>query len=147
MTARVPFEYAVLRAVPRVERGESITAGVVVYCRERDFLGGRIDLDAERPRAVDPQVDVGAVHAALEALADVCRPDAPGPAAALEIGARFRWVTAPAARSFSPRRCTPGSPRTRPLNWIGCWRFWSGGRPAVSGRDRHHSRRGVDVDG
>jgi hypothetical protein len=95
MTARVPFEYAVLRAVPRVERGESINAGVVVYCRDRDFLGARIDLDVDRLRALDPQVDVDAVHAALEAVADACRPDGTGPAAELEIGARFRWVTAP----------------------------------------------------
>ena len=95
MTARVPFEYAVLRAVPRVERGESINAGVVVYCRERDFLGARIDLDVARLRALDPQVDVDAVQAALEAVAEACRPDGTGPAAELPIGARFRWVTAP----------------------------------------------------
>jgi hypothetical protein len=95
VTARVPFEYAVLRAVPRVERGESINAGVVVYCRERAFLGARVDLDVDRLRALDPHVDVDAVHAALAAAADVCGPDGDGPAGGLEIGARFRWLTAP----------------------------------------------------
>ena len=95
MTARVPFEYAVLRAMPRIERGESINAGVVVYCRDRDFLGARIDLDVDRLRALDQQVDVSAVRAALDAVAEVCRADASGPSAELEIGARFRWVTAP----------------------------------------------------
>jgi len=46
---RETFEYAVLRVIPRVERGEALNAGVVVYCRQRDYLGSRVRLDVEEP--------------------------------------------------------------------------------------------------
>jgi hypothetical protein len=92
---RLPFEYAVVRVVPRVDRGESMNAGVLVYCRERDYLGAAVDLDADRLRALDAGIDVAAVRAALDAVAGTCDPDGDGPAAAEQIGRRFRWLTAP----------------------------------------------------
>jgi hypothetical protein len=93
--ARYPFEYAVLRVVPRVERGESINAGVLVYCRALDYLGAAVHLDVDRLRALDPSVDVPHVEAALRSMADACTPDGAGPAAGEEIGRRFRWLTSP----------------------------------------------------
>jgi hypothetical protein len=102
MSGLVPFEYAVLRVVPRVERGEAINAGVLVYCRDRDFLGARVDLDAARLRALDPAADVEAVRAALEAAADTCGTDGSGPAAAEQIGRRFRWLTSPRSTVVQP---------------------------------------------
>jgi hypothetical protein len=53
------FEYALLRVVPRVERGEFINAGVVLYCQEARFLGARVHLDSDRLRALDPPLDPG----------------------------------------------------------------------------------------
>ena len=35
-----PFEYAVLKVVPRVERGEAINVGVVVIARAERYLRG-----------------------------------------------------------------------------------------------------------
>ncbi len=61
MTERMPFEYAVLRVVPRVERGEAINAGVIVYCRDQDFLGARVHLDTARLTALDPSADPAAI--------------------------------------------------------------------------------------
>jgi hypothetical protein len=93
---RVTFEYAVLRVVPRVERGEVMNAGVLVYSRPRDFLGAAIWLDADRLRALDPGADVEGIERALQAVVDVC--DATpgcGPAGREELGSRFRWLTAP----------------------------------------------------
>ena len=52
-----PFEYALLRVVPRVERGEFVNGGVVLYCQEKRFLEAAIDLDPERLRALGPQLD------------------------------------------------------------------------------------------
>ena len=98
---RVPFEYAVLRVVPRVERGESINGGVVVYCRERAYLGARVALDVDRVRALDPDVDVEAVTAALDAVATTCD-GAAGPATGEDIGRRFRWLTAPRSTVVQP---------------------------------------------
>jgi Protein of unknown function (DUF3037) len=95
-----PFEYAVLRVVPRVERGESINAGVLVYCRARDYLAGRVELDRARLRALDPAADVGAISAALEGFSDSC--EGSGPAAGDGIGPRFRWLTAPRSTVVQP---------------------------------------------
>ena len=74
---RVAFEYAVLRAVPRVDRGECINVGVVLYCQARDFLGAAVHLDEGRLRLLDPEADVDAVAAALAGVRAVCRGDAP----------------------------------------------------------------------
>jgi hypothetical protein len=92
---RYPFEYAVLRIVPRIERGESINGGVLVYCRALDFLGAAVHLDVDRLRALDPSADVEHVSAALEAIAQTCTSDGTGPASGEEIGRRFRWLTSP----------------------------------------------------
>jgi hypothetical protein len=97
------FEYAVLRVVPRVERGESTNAGVVVYCRARWFLAARTHLDPDRLRALDPNADVTGVRAALHAAERLCRggPDA-GQAAADAPGRRFRWLVAPRSTVLQP---------------------------------------------
>ncbi|MGY1634714.1 DUF3037 domain-containing protein [Geodermatophilus sp. SYSU D01186] len=94
--SRDTFEYAVLRVVPRVERGESLNAGVLVYCRQRDYLGSRVHLDVERLHALDPTADADAIRRALQVAADVCAADPVVGAAGREaLGARFRWLTAP----------------------------------------------------
>jgi hypothetical protein len=102
VTSRDPFEYAVLRVVPRIDRGEAVNAGVVLYCRAAGFLGARVHLDATRVRALDPNADVAAIAAALEAAADTCTEDGGGPAAAQDIGRRFRWLTAPRSTVVQP---------------------------------------------
>jgi hypothetical protein len=103
------FEYAVLRVVPRIDRGEAINAGVLVYCRPRRYLGARIDLDAERLRALDPAADVEAVRQALAAIAAVCAGSDPageigtsGEIGQQDIGRRFRWLTAPRSTVVQP---------------------------------------------
>jgi hypothetical protein len=97
---RVAFEYAVLRVVPRVERGESINAGVIVYSQAASFLGARVHLDADRLRAIDPDADVEAISAAVEAAADTC--NGMGTGSGEEIGRRFRWLTAPRSTVVQP---------------------------------------------
>jgi Protein of unknown function (DUF3037) len=100
---RDTFEYAVLRVVPRVERGEALNAGVLVYCRQRDYLGSRVHLDPGRLRALDPTADAAAIEKALQAAADVCAADPAAGAAAREaLGSRFRWLTAPRSTVVQP---------------------------------------------
>ncbi|GAA1767431.1 MULTISPECIES: DUF3037 domain-containing protein [Streptomonospora] len=97
------FEYALVRVVPRLERGEQVNAGVIVYCRARRFLGARCVLDEERLRALDPGVDVTGVARALEAVELVCRGGAgAGPARDEDSGRRFRWLTAPRSTIVQP---------------------------------------------
>lgn len=97
------FEYAVLRVVPRVERGECFNAGVLVYCRARSFVAARTHLDETRLRALDPDADVAGVRAALRAVEGVCAGgDAAGQAAGDDAGRRFRWLIAPRSTVVQP---------------------------------------------
>ena len=66
MSAEHTYDYAIIRVVPRVDRGELINAGVILSCPAVDFLEARIDLDAARLHALDPAVDVEAIRANLE---------------------------------------------------------------------------------
>jgi len=91
-----PFEYAVLRVVPRVDRGEAMNAGVLVYCRPLDYLRAWVELDIGRLRALDPTADVAAIERALAAVVMVCEADpGAGQAGLQDIGRRFGWLTAP----------------------------------------------------
>ncbi|WP_250642935.1 DUF3037 domain-containing protein [Frankia sp. AiPa1] len=90
------FEYAVIRLVPRVERGEFLNVGVVLYCQRSGFLDLRCRLDAARLTMLDPYLDVEWVATHLGAFAAVCRGGAAaGPAGRPGVGERFRWLTAP----------------------------------------------------
>ncbi|MFC4906333.1 DUF3037 domain-containing protein [Actinomadura gamaensis] len=97
------FEYATVRVVPRIERGESMNVGVLVYCRALDYLGCATHVDEARLRALDPSLDVDGVRTALAAVAGLCRggEDA-GQAAAEPPGGRFRWLTAPRSTIVQP---------------------------------------------
>ncbi|MFG6191061.1 DUF3037 domain-containing protein [Nonomuraea sp. JJY05] len=88
------YEYAVIRVVPRVERGELINAGVLLYCQPRGYLCARVELDAARLRALDPNADLDGVRRALSAYELACG-ERPGPLAEEPLGGRFRWLTAP----------------------------------------------------
>ncbi|MER6915834.1 DUF3037 domain-containing protein [Streptomyces sp. NPDC000594] len=103
MSERQVFEYALLRVVPRVERGECFNAGVVVYSRGHSFVGARTHLDEAKLRALDPDADITGVRAALHAVESVCRGgEAAGQAAADEAGRRFRWLVAPRSTVVQP---------------------------------------------
>jgi hypothetical protein len=91
-----PFDYAVIRVVPRVERGEFVNAGVIVSCPSRGYLKARVELDAERLAALDPTFDRDAVERHLAAILRVCEGGAQaGPIGLLPQRARFHWLVAP----------------------------------------------------
>jgi len=93
--SREPFEYAVVRVMPRVERGEFVNAGVVVYCQNLDYLCALTSTDETRWLALDGDLDVAGVRSALAAYADTCTGES-GPAGdEMSRGQRFRWLTAP----------------------------------------------------
>ncbi|MEV0589563.1 DUF3037 domain-containing protein [Nonomuraea sp. NPDC050310] len=88
------YEYAVIRVIPRVERGELINAGVLLYCQQRAYLCARVELDAVRLRALDPAADLAGVRQSLSAYQLACA-DEEGPLSRESLGSRFRWLTAP----------------------------------------------------
>lgn len=103
MSERHVFEYAVLRVVPRVERGECFNAGVLVYCRAKSFVAARTHLDERKLEALDPQADVLGVRAALRAVEGVCGGgEGAGQAAGDDPGRRFRWLIAPRSTVVQP---------------------------------------------
>jgi hypothetical protein len=98
-----PFSYAVIRIVPRVDRGERINAGVVVFCRPRDYLAARTELDEARLAALAPDLDPAAVRPHLEAIERIAAGDpSAGPIARLDTTARFHWLVAPASTIIQP---------------------------------------------
>ncbi|MEO8273136.1 MAG: DUF3037 domain-containing protein [Chloroflexota bacterium] len=103
---RDAFEYAVLRVAPRVERGELVNVGVVLFCRTRRFLDVKVALGDRQTtalRALAPDVDLDTVQAHLTSIqAIVAGTASAGPIAALDAPERFRWVTAPSSTVIQP---------------------------------------------
>jgi hypothetical protein len=90
---KTPYEYAVIQAVPRIERGELINVGVVLYSQRHDFLAARTHLHEDRLRALDPTADFDAIGEALASWERTCIGE--GAAAGMKQGERFRWLVAP----------------------------------------------------
>lgn len=90
------FDYAIVRVVPRVERGEFINAGVIVFCLEHKFLEARVVVDEARLKALWPAVDLDLVRRHLEAIPKVAAGDpSAGPIARLSLRERFHWLVSP----------------------------------------------------
>ena len=97
------FQYALLRAVPSLPRGEALNVGVVLYSPRHRFLEARTTLDPERLRLLDPDLDLDAVRAHLELIEQVAagEPTA-GPIARLDRSERFGWITSPSSTAIQP---------------------------------------------
>ena len=96
MPAPCTYDYAILRVVPRVERGEFVNAGVIVSCPGKNYLKARVELDAERLAALDPGFDRETVERHLAAIPLICEGGARGgPIGLLPPRSRFHWLVAP----------------------------------------------------
>lgn len=96
MPALASYDYAIVRVVPRVERGECINVGVILFCRTRRFLGARIELDPDRFAAFAPRIDRAALVQHLDVLPRIAAGDrGAGPLARLSLAERFHWLVAP----------------------------------------------------
>jgi hypothetical protein len=90
------FDYAIVRVVPRVERGEQINAGVIVSCPTQGYLAARVALDRARLHALSPASDAADIEAALAVIPRIAAGDPlGGPIAALPRSERFHWLVAP----------------------------------------------------
>ena len=99
-----PFQYALVRVVPRVERGEALNAGVVLFCRARSYLAARTALDERVLEALAPGCQAEEVRPHLRVVEAVAAGDveAGGAVAALPQSERFHWLTAPASTIVQP---------------------------------------------
>ena len=117
MAAEYSYDYAIIRVVPRVERGEMMNVGVILSCADLDFLEARIEPDETRLMALDPTLDMDAVRGHLATIPIVCQGGAAaGPIGELPARGRFRWLVSPRStiiqmspvhtgRTADPARC------------------------------------------
>lgn len=97
------FQYAVLRVVPSMQRGEGMNVGVVLHARRHRYLALRTALDPDRLRALDPDLDLDALREHLHGLTRVAE-GAPGAGAiaAMPRSDRFGWLAAPSNTVVQP---------------------------------------------
>ena len=106
------YDYAIVRVVPRVERGEFINAGVIVSCAAIGYLQARIELDEAKLLALDPGADVAGIRSGLAAIPIICAGGkAAGALGTLSTRERFHWLVAPRSTSIQTSpvhtgRCT-----------------------------------------
>ena len=106
---RNAFQYAIVRVLPRVERGESLNVGVVLLCRQKGFLGARIALDEKRLAAFAPDLDPATIRPHLDAIERIAAGDpTAGPIAALGQAERFHWLVSPSSTIIQPSEVHAG---------------------------------------
>ncbi len=103
------FEYAVIRLVPKVERGERINVGVVLYCKSLRFLDFKYEVEPDKLAAISPKTDLPEVCNHLDAFNEIClgSKDA-GPLGKQDIASRFRWLTAKRSTIIQASEVHPG---------------------------------------
>jgi hypothetical protein len=107
--SRSVFEYAIIRVLPRVERGEFLNVGVVLYCKYQQFLQAKIQVNNERLHALFPEADIADILNHLKSFEQICKGDEPaGPIAALDLTSRFRWLTAKRSTVIQTSELHPG---------------------------------------
>lgn len=100
---RSPFQYAVVRVVPSIERGEAVNAGIILFCRPRRFLAARVALDEAALSALAPGWDPDLVRAHLAEIARISAGDgSAGPIARLPQPERFHWLVSPSSTMVQP---------------------------------------------
>jgi hypothetical protein len=90
------YDYAVVRVVPRVERGEFVNAGIVLSCDVEKILRAAIELDQAALLAIDANVDLELVIKTLASIPAICAGgEGAGPIGKLSARERFHWLVSP----------------------------------------------------
>jgi hypothetical protein len=90
------YDYAVVRVVPRVERGEFVNAGIVLSCDIEKILRAAIELDQKALIAIDANIDMDLVMKTLASIPVICAGgEGAGPIGKLSARERFHWLVSP----------------------------------------------------
>ncbi|HEX2914037.1 MAG TPA: DUF3037 domain-containing protein [Chloroflexia bacterium] len=96
MPEQTSFDYGIIRVVPRVERGEFINAGIILFCRTRRYLAARVELNLQRLALLAPEADVEEIQSHLAVIPLICAGGKEaGPIGQLSLAERFHWLVAP----------------------------------------------------
>lgn len=110
MRDHYPYDYAVFRVVPRVEREEFVNVGVIVSCPAKGFLEARVELDEQRVTALDPSLDLESIRAHLATIPAICAGgEQAGPIGQLPQRERFHWLVAPRSTTIQVSAVHTGS--------------------------------------
>lgn len=110
MRNHYPYDYAVFRVVPRVEREEFVNVGVIVSCPAKDFLEARVEVDEPRLLALDPSLDLESIRAHLATIPAICAGgEQAGPIGQLTQRERFHWLVAPRSTTIQVSAVHTGS--------------------------------------
>jgi hypothetical protein len=94
--SQLTYDYAIIRVVPKVERGEFVNVGVIVSCPAQGFLAAQIACDEQRLRALDANLDVETLRDHLAPIPVICTGGKQaGPIGQLPQRERFHWLVAP----------------------------------------------------
>ena len=103
MSEEHSYDYAIIRVMPRVERGELVNVGVILSCPAVDFLDARVELDEARLRALDETLDIDDIRAHLATIPAICAGGSgAGPIGQLPQRNRFHWLVAPRSTIIQP---------------------------------------------
>ena len=109
MLEKKVFEYAVIRVVPRVERGEFLNCGVILFSKADAFLQMKYLVCEDKLRSLYSEIDLEEIRCHLEAFEKICQGDpAGGPIAELDLPSRFRWLTAKRSTMIQCSEVHPG---------------------------------------
>jgi len=103
------YEFAVIRLVPKVEREEFLNIGVILFSKQKKYLGIQYKIDEKRITSFSDKVDVHLVNKYLEAWKSICA-GAPkgGSIGKLEQAERFRWLVASRSTIIQSSKTHPG---------------------------------------
>lgn len=109
MQGKYLFEYAIIRIVPRVEREEFLNVGIILYCKDRKYLGTKYMLNKERIKALCVEVDCAEIEEHLQSIEKIAKGSKDGgPIAALDLPSRFRWLAATRSTIIQTSKVHPG---------------------------------------
>ncbi len=109
MQKKLLYEYAVIRIVPRVERGEFINVGVILFCRDAKFLKMKYEVNSKKLLALNPKADIDKLDSLMHAFEKICCGETKaGSIAGLKMADRFRWLTAQRSTMIQVSEVHPG---------------------------------------
>ena len=103
------FEYAIVKIIPRVERGECLNVCVVLFCKKSKYLKAKFGFNEQRILQAFPWADVHDIEQHLQAFEQICiGNNQPGTIASLDVQSRFKWLTAKRSTVIQTSETHPG---------------------------------------